>query len=85
MKIFLGVLIIVLLLIFISGCATSQKLNTLKPEPEDVFPAKYEAETSFVNLPVSIKLKDIAYQTNKSLNGLIYNDSILEDDNLKLQ
>ena len=67
-------------LIFLN-CAPSQKIAALKPEPDDAAPLLYENVPSFIDLPVTIKLKDIENQTNKLLNGLIYEDAVIEDDN----
>jgi hypothetical protein len=41
----------------------------------------YDITPSFINFPVSLKLKDIENQTNAILKGLIYEDKIIEDDN----
>lgn len=72
--------LIVLILIF-SGCSSTQKIDSLKPEPDDASPLIYDNTPSFIDLPVTIKLKDIENQTNKLLNGLIYEDNNIEDDN----
>lgn len=68
-----------------SGCSVTQKIDTVKPEPDTTGVIAYETETSFINMPVSIKLKDIAFQTNKILNGLIYEDNNSTDDALELK
>ncbi len=70
-----------LCVLFFYSCAPTQKIATLKPEPDDALPLVYENLTSYINLPITIKLKDIAFQTNKSLNGQIYEDNNIEDDN----
>jgi hypothetical protein len=36
-------------------------------------------------MPVEITLKEIQQQLNKNLKGLIYNDSIIKDDNIELK
>ncbi|TRX04235.1 DUF4403 family protein [Flavobacterium gawalongense] len=79
------VLLITLLIVLISGCSTSQKIATLKPEPDDAIPLVYENIPSFINLPISIKLKDIENQTNSLLNGLIYEDNNIEDDDIEMK
>lgn len=69
-----------------SSCSsTSQKIEALKPEPDDAVPLTYNSIPSFINLPVSIKLKDIENQTNILLNGLIYEDNRIEDDNIEIK
>ena len=76
--------LVVLTLLF--GCATTtSKIAALKPEPDDAAPLVYENSPSFINLPVSVKLKDIENKTNALLNGLIYEDSNIEDDNIEMK
>ncbi|MFA9193665.1 DUF4403 family protein [Flavobacterium sp. FBOR7N2.3] len=72
-------------IITIMGCSSSQKIATLKPEPDDATPIVYNNVPSFINLPVKIKLKDIENQTNSLLNGLIYEDNIIEDDDIEMK
>lgn len=72
------------LLSFLS-CTTSHKLTTLKPEPDDASPIVYNNVPSFINLPISIKLKDIENKTNLFLNGLIYEDNNIEDDDIEMK
>lgn len=72
-------------LILISCSSTSQKIEALKPEPDDAVPLTYTNTPSFINLPVSVKLKDIEKQTNSLLNGLIYEDNNIEDDNIQIK
>lgn len=69
----------------ILGCSPSQKINTLKPEPDDATPLVYENSPSFINLPISVKLKDIENKTNSLLSGLIYDDSNIEDDDIEIK
>lgn len=72
-------------LLLISCSSTSSKIEALKPEPDDAVPLTYTSTPSFINLPVSIKLKDIQNQTNTLLNGLIYEDNNIEDDNIEIK
>lgn len=73
-------------LMLTTSCAsTSQKIEALKPEPDDAVPLGFTNTPSFINLPVSIKLKDIENQTNTLLNGLIYEDNNIEDDNIRIK
>lgn len=67
------------------SCSTSQKLETLKPEPDDASPLIYDANPSFINLPITVKLNDIENQTNALLNGLIYEDNNFEDDDIEMK
>ncbi|HSD08480.1 DUF4403 family protein [Flavobacterium sp.] len=72
-------------LLLTSCSSTSKKIEALKPEADDAVPLTYTSVPSFINLPVSIKLKDIENQTNTLLNGLIYEDNKIEDDNIEIK
>ncbi|WP_333696676.1 DUF4403 family protein [Flavobacterium sp.] len=80
-----GILLGIVLVYFFNSCSTTNKINLLKPEPDDAEPVVYENTTSFISLPVKIKLKDIENQTNKLMQGLIYTDTIAQDDNLEIK
>lgn len=67
------------------SCSTSQKIELMKPEPDEAEPIKYPITSSYVSFPVNLAVKDIEKQTNKALNGLIYNDTILNDDNTEMK
>lgn len=69
----------------LTGCASTQKINALRPEPDDASPLMIAPSISFVSLPVSIGLKDIENQTNKYLNGLIYEDTNIKDDDIEMK
>lgn len=71
--------------ILISSCSSTSKIAALKPEPDDAAPLVYDNSPSILNIPISIKLKDIENQTNKALAGLIYEDKIIEDDDVQMQ
>ena len=71
--------------ILISSCSSTSKISALKPEPDDAAPLVYDNSPSILNIPISIKLKDIENQTNKALAGLIYEDKIIEDDDVQMQ
>lgn len=71
--------------IFITSCSTKNKIATLKPEPDDATPLVYENIPSYINLPISVKLKDIENQTNTQLNGLIYEDNTIDDDDIEMK
>lgn len=68
-----------------ASCSTTKKINTLKPEADLAAPLVYNKEVSSLNIPISLKLKDIENQTNKALSGLIYEDINLEEDNIALK
>ena len=71
--------------LLISGCATTTKIDALKPEPDDATPLVYESAASFINLPINVKLKDIENQTNAALFGLIYEDNNISDDDIEMK
>lgn len=73
------------MLTIFSSCATTSKITALKPEPDDASPLVYENTPSFINIPIAIKLKDIENQTNKFMNGLIYEDNTIEDDDIEMK
>ena len=85
MHIFFRILLGILFGIFASGCSSTNKIATLKPEPDDATPLVYENTPSYINLPISIKLKDIENQTNSVLSGLIYEDNTIEDDDIEMK
>lgn len=82
---FFSIISLFTVLTAVTSCSTSQKLETLKPEPDDASPLVYEANPSFINLPITVKLSDIEYQTNSLLNGLIYEDNNIEDDDIEMK
>lgn len=67
------------------SCSSTAKIEAMKPEPDDAAPLVYETAPSFINLPVSIKLKDIEGQVNKYTNGTIYEDTKITDDDLEVR
>jgi hypothetical protein len=84
LKIF-PILLALLIIFLISSCSSSNKIASLKPEPDNASPLVYETTPSFINLPISIKLKDVENQANALLNGLIYEDNNIEDDNIEMK
>lgn len=83
MKKIVGLLFTTIFLI--SGCSSTQKIDALKPEPDDAEPLLYDNAISFIHIPVVAKLKDIENQTNKVLNGLIYEDNNINDDGYEVK
>lgn len=80
-RILLGIIFI----IFAAACSSTNKITALTPEPDDARPLVYENEVSYINLPISVALKDIENHTNGLLNGLIYEDNSLEDDDIAMK
>lgn len=77
--------IVIMLLLMVSSCSTTNKIDALKPEPSDNAPFAYKTTTSFVSMPMEISMKEIENQLNKSLNGLIYEDADLTDDKTEMK
>lgn len=67
------------------GCSTTQKIELMKPEPDDATPLTYPVTSSYISFPINLSIKDIETQTNKALNGLIYEDKNLEDDKTEMK
>lgn len=85
LKISSRIIVAIVSALLLSGCFSNQKIAALKPEPDDAIPLIYENTPSFINLPISVKLKDIENKTNTLLNGLIYEDNDIEDDNIEMK
>lgn len=73
------------LTLFFIGCSTSSKISALKPEPSTNTKIAYNNTTSLINMPLEISLNEIQNQLNKSLNGLVYEDAVLEDDKVEMK
>ncbi|MFC4739269.1 DUF4403 family protein [Flavobacterium ponti] len=85
MKYFVGLLAILFIVSFLASCATTKKIEALKPLPSDDTPMVYKNKTSFIALPVEISVSEIENQLNKNLSGLIYEDNNLEDDKTEMK
>lgn len=85
MKYFVGLLAILFIVSFLASCATTKKIEALKPLPSDDTPMVYKNKTSFIALPVEISVNEIENQLNKNLSGLIYEDNNLEDDKTEMK
>lgn len=75
----------ILVVILLAGCKTQNTLNTTKPAASKETSIAYTTATSFVMMPLEIQLKDVEKLLNSNVNGLIYNDSILEDDKTEMK
>jgi len=74
-----------ILILVVSSCSSTNKIAALKPEPSQNVAMAYNTTTSFVSMPMEISLQEIENQLNKSLNGLIYEDTVLEDDKTEMK
>lgn len=72
--------------IYFSSCSTTKQVTALKPMPDySSTEVVYEKQLSFINMPVEVAVKDLQTQTNKYLNGLIYEDNSFDGDNLMMK
>ncbi len=67
------------------NCGSTNKIEALKPYPSNNDPIAYKSTTSTISMPMEITLKEIENQLNKSLNGLIYEDTNLQDDQTEMK
>jgi hypothetical protein len=81
----LQLILFVFILLFVISCGTTNKIEALKPLPTTDNSVIVKNKTSFIAMPVEITLKEIQQQLNKNLKGLIYNDSIIKDDNIEMK
>jgi hypothetical protein len=77
--------VFVLLTLLLTGCGTAKRIEALKPEPGNTTDVVYQTTTSFINLPVTIALSDIENQLNKTFAVNLYEDKVLEDDNISMK
>ena len=85
MKIIISIVLLIATFLLVSSCATTNKVEALKPTPSNDSPVVFKNKISYIAMPVEISLKEIESQLNKNLNGLIYNDSILNDDKTEMK
>lgn len=80
MFLFKRIIVFCTAIFILTSCSSTNKINALRPEPEDASPLIYDNKPSFISLPVALKIKDIENQTNKFLTGIIYEDNNIADD-----
>jgi hypothetical protein len=85
MKYSIGLLALTFIVSLFISCATSKKIEALKPLPSDDSRMVYKNKTSFIAMPVEISVNEIQKQLNKNLSGLIYEDNNLEDDKTEMK
>jgi Domain of unknown function (DUF4403) len=71
--------------LFYTSCSSIQKIELMKPEPDEAAPISYPITSSYISFPINLPLKDIETQANKALIGLIYDDHNLEDDKTEMK
>lgn len=77
--------LLICFMLIASSCSSTSKIESMKPEPDDALPLVYENEYSYINMPISIKLKDIENKTNALLTDLIYEDNNIDDDDIEIK
>ncbi len=82
---FLSTAILGCIALLINACSTSSKIAALKPAANYSTDIVYNKQESYLSLPLEIQVADLQNQTNKYLNGLVYEDQVLEDDNVMLK
>ena len=82
---FLKLFPVAFIIVVLSSCGTTKKIEALKPAASYSNEIVYEKQVSYLNLPIEISVADLQTQTNKYLNGLIYEDNNIEDDNLMMK
>lgn len=85
MKYIIGLLALFFIINLFSSCATTKKVETIKPLESEDTPMVYKNKTSFISMPVEISVNEIQKQLNKNLSGLIYEDDNLEDDKTQMK
>ncbi|MBF02045.1 MAG: hypothetical protein CMP76_01990 [Flavobacterium sp.] len=85
MKYIFSLILLVSILFLIVSCSSAQKIEALKPPLSDDSPMVFKNKTSFISLPTEITLKDIETLLNKNMEGLIYEDNELSDDNTEMK
>lgn len=85
MKTILTELTLFLLVIITFSCGPSKKIEAVKPVPSDENPVVFKNKVSFISMPVEITLKELEQQLNKNVTGLVYQDSILNDDKTEMK
>ncbi len=85
MKLLINTICTATIIVLLMSCGSTKKIEALKPSANYSNEVVYDKQTSYLNLPVEIAVSDLQNQTNKYLNGLIYDDEKIEDDNLMIK
>ncbi|MGE5354852.1 MAG: DUF4403 family protein [Deltaproteobacteria bacterium] len=79
------VVFLALIIFVLASCSASKKITALKPEPTLKKPLVYTTNTSIISMPVEVSLTGVEQQLNKVLDNIIYEDSIITDDNTEMK
>ena len=83
-KQFLSVLSVSFLLLM-GSCSTQKQIQIIMPEPTRKAPVVYTTNISHINLPIEISLGDIERKLNSVFTDLIYEDTVITDDNIMMK
>ena len=68
--------------LFIQGCSSTSKI----PKPNEGYTSfEYKPTSSVVNVPVSLSEKMLNSKINAEINGLLFEDKNMTDDNVMLK
>ena len=85
MKYIISLVLVLSFLLILVSCSTTSKIEALKPPLTDDSPMVFKNKTSFISLPTEISLKDIETLLNKNMDGLIYEDTNINDDDTEMK
>ena len=85
MKYFFIVFTLLVSIISTVSCGTAKKIEAIKPAASNDNPVVFKNKISFLSMPIVITLKELEQQLNKNVTGLIFNDSILNDDKTEMK
>lgn len=77
--------LVIILTFILTSCSTSKKIEALSPTSDSAKPLTYQGTSSFIGLPISLKLSEIESHANKNVSGLIFEDKNISDDNVMLK
>ena len=68
--------------ITLTGCSSTDKLNTAAPEAKAMVIPAYKPQLSSITVPVSISIAAMEEKLNDEIKGVLYKDTNLDDDNV---
>ncbi|MCH2083469.1 MAG: DUF4403 family protein [Saprospiraceae bacterium] len=71
---------VIILILTLSSCKTTKPVRPM--EQYDDF---FEEKTSILNIPIRIDAKELQYSLNQQMDGLLYEDDNIKDDNLMVK
>ncbi|QCR25172.1 hypothetical protein C1N53_19175 [Pontibacter sp. SGAir0037] len=68
--------------LLLQGCTSTSKLNADSPSTAVATAPVYQPQLSSISVPVSVSIATIEQKLNQELNGILYKDDKLDDDNV---